>query len=47
MRSVSVIGIGETKFGRYVDRSITDMIKEAGEAAIADAGIEKSDIQAV
>ncbi len=47
MRSVSVIGIGETKFGKFIDRPINDMIKEAGEAAISDAGINKSDIQAV
>ena len=47
MRSVSVIGIGETKFGRFLDRPITDMIKEAGEAAFLDAGIDKSAIQAV
>lgn len=47
MRSVSVIGIGETKMGRYPDRSIRDMILEAGGKAISDSGIEKKDIQAV
>ena len=46
MRSVSVIGIGETKFGKLTDYSLRDLIKEAGEKAIADAGIEKERIQA-
>lgn len=47
MRSVSIIGIGETKFGRLAQRSLVDMIREAGEAAIKDAGIDKSSIEAL
>lgn len=47
MRSVSIIGIGETKFGKYPDKSLRDLISEAGEAAIKDAGIEKERIQAL
>lgn len=47
MRSVSIIGIGETKMGRHADRSLSDLIKEAGEKAILDAGIEKERIQAL
>jgi len=47
MRSVSVIGIGETKMGKYPNRSIREMIQEAGGAAITDSGVEKKDIQAV
>lgn len=47
MRSVSVIGIGETKMGRYPERSLRQMIAEAGGAAIKDSGIDKKDIQAV
>ena len=46
MRSVSVIGIGETKLGKLPDRTLRDLISEAGEKAIADAGIERSMIQA-
>lgn len=46
MRSVSVIGIGETVMGRYPDRSLREMIREAGGKAILDAGIEKDRIQA-
>lgn len=47
MRSVSVIGIGETKIGRLPDLSVQDLISDAGEKAISDAGINKDDIQAL
>jgi len=47
MRSVSVIGIGETKMGRFPDKSLRDLIQEAGEKAILDAGIERGDIKAL
>ncbi len=47
MRSVSVIGIGETRIGRFPDRSLRDLIQEAGEKAIADAGIGKEDVKAL
>lgn len=47
MRSVSVIGIGETKMGRYPDRSLRDLILTAGEKAIVDSGLSKRDIQAL
>ena len=47
MRKVSVIGIGETKMGRLADRSLRDLVDDAGNKAIADAGIDKSRIGAV
>lgn len=47
MRSVSVIGIGETKMGRFPEKSLRDLILEAGEKAIVDAGIERSDVKAL
>lgn len=47
MRSVSVIGIGETKMGKFSERSLRDLILEAGETAIIDAGIERSDVKAL
>ncbi len=47
MRSVSVLGIGETKMGRWPEKSLRDLIKEAGTKAIQDAGIEKESIQAL
>src|SRR6266571_5586844 len=47
MRSVSVVGIGETKIGRFPDRSLKSLILEAGSKAIDDAGIGKEDIGAL
>ncbi|MDX9872555.1 MAG: thiolase domain-containing protein, partial [Clostridia bacterium] len=47
MRSVSVIGIGETKMGRLPNLSLKDLIAEAGSKAIQDAGITKDMIQAL
>lgn len=47
MRSVSVIGIGETKMGKLPDKSLRELILEAGNKAIADAGIEREEIQAL
>ncbi|MTI17742.1 thiolase domain-containing protein [Rhodobacteraceae bacterium RKSG542] len=47
MKKISILGIGETKMGRLADRSLRDLIKEAGTKAIEDAGIEKERIQAV
>ncbi len=47
MKNVAVVGIGQTKFGELWDKSLKDMIHEAGVAAISDAGIEKQDIESI
>jgi acetyl-CoA C-acetyltransferase len=47
MRSVSVIGVGETKMGRHPGRTLRELVSEAGNKAIQDAGIEKSQLQAL
>ena len=47
MRSVSVIGIGETKMGKLPEKSLRDLIREAGSKAIADAGIDEDAIEAL
>jgi acetyl-CoA acetyltransferase len=47
MRSVAVLGIGETKMGRLGERTLSDMIREAGDKAVEDAGIGRKDIQAL
>jgi len=46
MRNVYVAGIGQTTFGKTPDRSIEQMGQTAVRAALADAGIAKSGIQA-
>lgn len=43
---VAIIGMGCTKFGELWDKSAEDLIVEAFEEALKDAGIEKKDIQA-
>ncbi|WP_269208245.1 thiolase C-terminal domain-containing protein [Corynebacterium efficiens] len=47
MRGVSVAGIGETPMGRYPDRGLREMIREAGNQAIEDSGIDPHEIDAV
>ena len=47
MRNVAVVGVGQTKFGEHWDKSIRDMIIEAGIAAVRDAEIERSDVQSL
>jgi acetyl-CoA C-acetyltransferase len=43
---VAIIGMGCTQFGELWDKSAEDLIAEAFEEALKDAGIEKKDIQA-
>jgi acetyl-CoA C-acetyltransferase len=47
MRKVSILGIGETVMGNLPQAGIRDLIKEAGEKAIADSQVGKSGIQAL
>ncbi len=47
MRNVCVMGAAQTKFGELWDKSLRDLIVEAGSLAIKDAGIEKSLIQSL
>lgn len=46
MRDVAVIGIGMTRFGKFPDRSIKDLVREAVENALNDSGIRKNHIEA-
>lgn len=46
MRDVAVIGVGMTKFGKFIERGLKDIGREACWAAIKDAGINPKDIQA-
>jgi acetyl-CoA C-acetyltransferase len=46
MREIVVVGAAETKFGR-LEGSFRDIAAEAANAAIADAGIERTDIEAL
>ncbi len=45
MRKVVVLGIGQSPFGKFPNRSIADLGSEAARAAIRDAGIKPSHLQ--
>ncbi len=46
MRDVAVIGVGMTKFGKFPDKGIKDLVREAVEDALGHSGIQKKDIEA-
>jgi len=45
MRQVAVIGVGQTKFGKFPNRSAIDMGREAAQAALKDASVNPKLIQ--
>jgi acetyl-CoA acetyltransferase len=47
MTGVDVIGVGMHPFGRFPDRSLKDMVREATARALADAGLGIKDVGAV
>ena len=47
MRTTCVVGVGMTRFGRFLDRPLADLAGEAACAALADAGVETGDVAAV
>jgi acetyl-CoA acyltransferase len=46
MRNVAVVGAGMTRFGKYIDRGLKDLSREAVDAALERAGMDKSQIEA-
>lgn len=46
MREVCIVGVGLHKFGRWPEKDVTDMGREAIQAALEDAGLEFKDIEA-
>lgn len=47
MRNVAVVGVGQTKFGEHWDKSLREMIVEAGNAALNDANVERKGIESL
>jgi acetyl-CoA C-acetyltransferase len=47
MRRVAIVGVGMSKFGELWDKSLRDIIAEAGLMALEDANMESKDIQAL
>ncbi len=46
MRRVAVVGAGMTRFGKWLDRSLKDLGREAVESAMKQAGVDKPQIEA-
>ena len=46
MRPVAVIGLGKTPFGAFPDRDLRSLAVESGQKAMANAGIEPSQVEA-
>ncbi|WP_198087542.1 thiolase family protein [Variovorax sp. E3] len=46
MSNVYVIGAGMTRLGKHLERSVKDLSREAVDAALADAGLNKESVQA-
>ena len=46
MRRVAVVGAGMTRFGKWMDRSLKDLGREAVESAMKEAGVDKPQIDA-
>ena len=47
MREVYVLGVGHTRFGKFLDRNVKSLAAEAVSAALADACLDKKDIACV
>lgn len=45
MRDVDVIGVGMTRFGKYLDRNMKSLAAEAVSKALEDADLKKTDIE--
>ncbi|HEY5639318.1 MAG TPA: beta-ketoacyl synthase N-terminal-like domain-containing protein, partial [Dehalococcoidia bacterium] len=45
MRDVAIAGAGMTRFGKYLDRGLKDLSREAVDAALDSAGMDKTDLE--
>lgn len=45
MRNVAVIGVGQSKFGKFPERSAVDLGREAALGALEDAGVSPREVQ--
>jgi acetyl-CoA acetyltransferase len=46
MREVVVLGVGMTRFGKFLDRGIKDLSREAVENTLVHAGIDRKEVEA-
>jgi acetyl-CoA acetyltransferase len=45
MRNVAIVGAGMTRFGKYLDKGLKELGREAVEGALTSAGVDKSVLQ--
>jgi len=45
MRNVAIVGAGMTRFGKYLDRGLKDLSREAIESALASAGVDRTELE--
>ncbi len=46
MRDVAILGVGMTRFGKFLERSLKELAREAVDAALASAGLGREAVQA-
>ena len=46
MRDVAVVGVGMSRFGKFPEKGIKDLVREAVEPALNDAGLNTGDVEA-
>lgn len=46
MRDVAIVGVGMSRFGKYPEKGIKDLVREAVEPALDDAGLNTGDVEA-
>ncbi len=47
VRNVAVVGVGQTKFGELWEKSLRNLVVEAGNACLSDCGMERKDVQSM
>ncbi len=47
MRDVAIVGIGMSRFGKYPEKGLKDLVREAVEPALKDAKLNSKDIDAL
>ena len=46
MREVAIVGAGMIRFGKYLEKSIKDLVRDSVELALEDAGIDREKLDA-
>ena len=46
MREVAIVGVGMTRFGKFFEKSIKDLVRESVQDALQDCGLDKESIEA-